>query len=66
VSFNESMILALGAARLKIPLIMVSGDDELAVEVARQLPWVKYATVKRADQRSAAQPLGRDIERAFS
>jgi hypothetical protein len=27
--FNESMLLAIGAARVKIPLIMVSGDDQL-------------------------------------
>ena len=35
VPFNESMILAMGAARFKIPLIMVSGDDQLEKEVAQ-------------------------------
>lgn len=55
VPFNETMILAMGAARLKIPLIMVSGDDQLEKEVRRNLPWVKYATVKHALSRVAAQ-----------
>src|SRR5438034_11374141 len=45
---NESMLLAMGAARLKIPLIVTSGDDQLATEARRQLPWVQYATVKHA------------------
>jgi D-aminopeptidase len=40
VPFNETMILAMGAARLKIPVIMVSGDDQLERELRRNLPWV--------------------------
>jgi D-amino peptidase len=40
VPFNETMILATGAARLKIPVIMVSGDDQLERELRRNLPWV--------------------------
>jgi len=59
VPFNESMILAMGAARLKIPLIMVSGDDQLETEVRRNLPWVEYAAVKHAVDRSRAEPLPR-------
>jgi len=58
--FNESMILAMGAARLKIPLIMVSGDDQLEKELRRNLPWVRYATVKHAVDRSKAEALGRE------
>ena len=57
VPFNETMILAMGAARLKIPVIMVSGDDQFEKEVRRQLPWVKTAAVKRAISRSQAEPL---------
>jgi len=57
VPFNETMILALGAARLKIPVIMTSGDDQLEKEVRRQLPWVKVAQVKRAVSRSQAEPV---------
>ena len=60
VPMNESMILAMGAARLKIPLIMVSGDDQLQKEITRNLPWVQYATVKHAVDRSKAEPLPRD------
>lgn len=67
--FNESMILAMGGARLKIPLIMVSGDDQLEKEMRRNLPWVRYATVKHAIERAKAEPLAREeasrrIERA--
>lgn len=60
VPFNESMILAAGAARLRIPLIMVSGDDQLEREVRRAMPWVKYATVKNAVDRGKAVTVGRD------
>lgn len=58
--FNESMILAMGAARLGIPLIMVSGDDQLEKEVQRFLPWVKYAAGKRAVGRAKAEPFPRE------
>jgi D-amino peptidase len=58
--FNESMILAMGGARLKIPLIMVSGDDQLEKELRRNLPWVCYATVKHAVVRTKAEALGRE------
>jgi D-amino peptidase len=59
VPFNESMILAAGAARYKIPLIMVSGDDQLAREIGRSMPWVKYATTKRAIDMGKAETVGR-------
>jgi D-amino peptidase len=67
--FNESMILAMGAARFRIPLIMVSGDDQLEKEIKRYLPWVKYAAGKKAVGRTKAEPFARDevsrrIERA--
>jgi len=58
--FNESMILAMGAARYGIPLIMVSGDDQLDTEIRRYLPWVKYAAGKRAVGRAKAEPFARD------
>ncbi len=59
VPFNESMILAMGAARYGIPLIMVSGDDQLEKEMGRFLPGVKCAVVKQAVDRSKAEPVGR-------
>ena len=60
VPFSESMILAAGAGRFKIPLIMVSGDDQLEREVRRNMPWVRYATVKRAVDRSKATAFAKD------
>ncbi len=60
VPFNESMILAMGAARFRIPLIMVSGDDQFEREVRHSLPWVKCAVVKRALGRSSAEPVTRE------
>ena len=60
VPFNESMILAAGAARYRIPLIMVSGDDQLEKEIRRAMPWVKYATTKRAIDMGRAETVGRD------
>ncbi len=60
VPFNESMILAMGAARFKIPLIMVSGDDQFEREVRRGLPWVKCAVIKRALSRASAEPVARE------
>jgi D-amino peptidase len=60
VPFNETMILAAGAARLQIPVIMVSGDDQLEKELRRQMPWVEYATVKHAVDRTKAEPLPPD------
>jgi D-amino peptidase len=60
VPFNESMVLAMGAARLRIPVIAISGDDQLEKEVRRNLPWVQYATVKHAVDRGKAEPASRE------
>ena len=54
------MILAAGAARVKVPLIMVSGDDQLEREIRRSMPWVKYATTKRAIDMGRAVTVGRE------
>ena len=65
--FNETMILAMGGARFKIPLVAASGDDELEKELRRHLPWVQYATVKHAVDRSNAEPLARsEIDRRIT
>ena len=60
IPFNETMILAMGAARYGIPLLMVSGDDRLEVEVRRYLPTVRYAAGKHAVDRTKAEPFPRD------
>jgi len=65
--FNETMILAAGAARLKIPVVAVSGDDQLERELQRQLPWVQFAAVKHAVDRTKAEPLARgEIDRRIT
>jgi D-amino peptidase len=58
--FNETMILALGAARFGIPVIMVSGDDVLEKEIRRFLPGIKYAAGKHAVSRAKAEPFLRE------
>ena len=58
--FNETMIMAMGAARFGIPMIMVSGDDQLDKELKRFLPWVKYAAGKHAVGRTKAEPFARE------
>ncbi len=67
VPFNESMILAAGAARLTIPVVAVTGDDQLEKEIARNLPWVQYGSVKHAVDRTKAEPLARaEIDRRIT
>lgn len=67
IPFNETMILAMGAARLKIPVVAASGDDQLEKELGRNLPWVQYAAVKHAVDRSKAEPLARaEIDRRIA
>jgi D-amino peptidase len=58
--FNETMIMAMGAARFGIPMIMVSGDDQLDKELERFLSWVKYAAGKHAVGRTKAEPFARE------
>jgi len=60
VPFNETMILGMGAARLRLPVIMVSGDDQLEKELRRHMPWVQYAMVKHSVDRTRAEPLPPD------
>ena len=57
------------AARFRIPVIMVAGDDVLAGQIKEELPNAEYAVVKRATSRAEAalipQPeVQRAIERA--
>jgi D-amino peptidase len=65
--FNETMIMAMGSGRFNIPMVAVSGDDELEKEIRRNLPWAGYATVKHAVDRSKAEPLARpEIDRRIT
>ncbi|MEO8449430.1 MAG: M55 family metallopeptidase [Gemmatimonadota bacterium] len=66
---TESALIALSAARFKIPVIMIAGDDVLEGEIKEELPLAEYAVVKRAKTRALAdtipQPLVQvAIERA--
>jgi D-amino peptidase len=69
VLFNETMLMAAALARNGIPMLMVSGDDQLEKEVNRMLPWVKTAVVKHAVSKTQVEPVeraeaSRRIERA--
>ncbi|MDA2924200.1 M55 family metallopeptidase [Acidobacteria bacterium AH-259-L09] len=54
LEFNETMIVAQSAARFGIPLIMVSGDDVLGVQIQEIFPKAEYAIVKEAVDVSSA------------
>lgn len=55
---NETLLVARSAARFGLPLILVTGDDVLADEVARDLPGTRFARVKRAVTRGTAEGPG--------
>jgi D-amino peptidase len=52
---TESALIALSAARFRIPVIMVAGDDVLRDQIAEELPNAEYAVVKRAITRARAE-----------
>ncbi len=52
---TESALIALSAARFKIPVIMVAGDDILRGQIKEELPLAEYAVVKRAVTRARAE-----------
>lgn len=63
---TESALIALSAARFKIPVIMVAGDDVLQDEIRDELPLAEYAVVKRARSRALADTLPQpEVQRAI-
>ena len=52
---NESMLVAASAARVDIPLILVTGDDILKQEIAAFSPATEYVVVKQAVSVESAQ-----------
>ncbi len=54
---NEAAVNAIRLAHHGVPVILVAGDDALAVEVAELLPWAERVVVKRALGYSAADSL---------
>lgn len=58
--FNEPDIIALSASRFGIPLIMVSGDDILEMQIKHLHPQTEYAVVKIAKGKTDADFLPRE------
>src|SRR5207249_10864484 len=69
IDITETEIIAHSAARFKVPVIMVSGDDVLRNQIAERFPLAEYGLVKRAKGRADADLLTEEqawsnIERA--
>lgn len=62
-SITETELVALSWGRVGVPVIFASGDDRLAADLAT-MPWIEYATVKRATSASTAEPLPLEEARA--
>lgn len=70
-AMNESTIIAALAAQRGVPLILVTGDDGLKLEIERFSPKTKYVTVKvektyRTAEARPREEVSRDIESAAS
>ena len=63
VPHNEAAINAIRLGHHGVPVILVAGDDALAAEVERLLPWSERVIVKRAIGYSAAESLSPDEAR---
>ena len=66
---TEAALIAHSAARWRIPVIMVAGDDVLGEQIKEEMPDAEYAVVKRATSRTRAElipqaEVQRSIERA--
>jgi D-amino peptidase len=64
VAHNEAAVNAIRLAHHGVPVILVSGDDALAGEVAELLPWAEGVVVKRALGYSSAESLAPEAARA--
>jgi D-amino peptidase len=60
-SITETELVAYSFGRAGIPVIFASGDDRLGADL-ETMPWIEYATVKRATSASTAEP--RPLEEA--
>jgi D-amino peptidase len=64
VAHNEAGINAIRLGHFGVPVALVAGDDALAGEVARLLPWAERVVVKRGLGYSLAESLAPDAARA--
>jgi D-amino peptidase len=63
---TESALIALSAARFKIPVIMVAGDNVLQEQIKEELPNAEFAVVKRAITRAKAELIPQpEVQRAI-
>jgi D-amino peptidase len=63
VPHNEAGVNAIRLGHHGVPVILVAGDDALAAEVERLLPWAERVVVKRALGYSTAESLSPDEAR---
>ncbi|MEW5917961.1 MAG: M55 family metallopeptidase [Gemmatimonadota bacterium] len=54
-AITETELVALSWGRVGVPVILASGDDRLAKDLAT-LPWLEFVTVKRAISADSAEP----------
>lgn len=50
--------------RQRVPLIFVSGDDQLKQEISESLPWIEYVVTKRSRNQNVVELLPVDAVRA--
>jgi D-amino peptidase len=60
-AITETELVAYSFGRAGVPVIFASGDDRLGADL-ETMPWIEYATVKRATSASTAEP--RPLEEA--
>lgn len=63
-SVGEAELLALAWGRHHVPLIFVSGDDQLEKEISESLPWIEYVVTKRSRNTNVVELLPADEVRA--
>jgi len=66
-SVNESECEAARWGRIGVPVLFVSGDDRLEMELRGSMPWIEFVTVKHARGFASVDTLPlADVERALS
>jgi D-amino peptidase len=53
-SITETELVAYSWGRVGVPVIFVSGDDKLAIDL-KTMPWIEYVTVKKATSASTVE-----------